>query len=55
MGSPQPPTPAQIAELERVGRLQTLSPASPATISAGRARVSFTLPRQGVSLVTVRW
>ncbi|HEU4893725.1 MAG TPA: hypothetical protein VFT47_19355 [Vicinamibacterales bacterium] len=55
MGSPQPPAPPQIAELERVGQLQTLSPPSPATISAGTARVSFTLPRQGVSLVIVRW
>jgi xylan 1,4-beta-xylosidase len=55
MGSPQPPTPAQIAALERAGRLQMVSPPSPAAITAGSARASFTLPRQGVSLVTVTW
>jgi xylan 1,4-beta-xylosidase len=55
MGSPQPPAAAQIAELERAGRLQTLAPPAPAAITGGRAQVSFTLPRQGVSLVTIRW
>ena len=55
MGSPQPPSPSQIAELERAGRLQTVAPSSAAAISSGTARVSFALPRQGVSLVTVKW
>jgi xylan 1,4-beta-xylosidase len=55
MGSPQPPTPAQYAELERAGLTTALGPAEPLAVSNGRAVVRFTLPRQGVALVRLTW
>jgi xylan 1,4-beta-xylosidase len=53
MGSPQEPSPAQYAELEQ-GRAMVPGLSSRA-MDAGRADVAFTLPRQGVSLLVVRW
>ncbi len=55
MGAPQPPTPVQYAELERIGRLQPLEPPRRVDAAGGRVRVSFQLPRQAVSLVRVTW
>jgi xylan 1,4-beta-xylosidase len=55
MGSPQSPTPAQYAALEKAGQLTAFAPAQPVAIAQGRATVTFTLPRQGVSLVTLSW
>ena len=55
MGSPQPPTPAQIAELERAGQLTLLGPAERPMVAGGRLSLTFELPRQGVSLVKVTW
>ena len=55
MGSPQSPTPTQYAELEKAGRLEELHPAKPVTIANGRIVETFSLPRQGVSLVHVAW
>jgi xylan 1,4-beta-xylosidase len=55
MGSPQSPTKAQIAELEAAGRLQQLVPPSNVTVAGGRTVVTFTLPRQGVSLLKLTW
>jgi len=55
MGSPQPPTPAQVKTLERAGRLQELEPKRRVRADAGRVNLTFTLPRQGVSLVRVSW
>jgi xylan 1,4-beta-xylosidase len=55
MGSPQKPTPAQIAELEKAGQLQPMDKPSAISIKNGQATVSFPLPRQGVSLLTVTW
>ena len=55
MGSPQPPTPAQEAELQAAGLLQTLLAPAPITIIDGRAVLPFKLPRQGVSLITLTW
>lgn len=55
MGSPQPPTPAQYAELERAGQLTTIAPAARADVVNGRLVLHFSLPRQGVSLVTIAW
>jgi xylan 1,4-beta-xylosidase len=52
MGSPQPPAPAQYAQLERAGRLATLRPPERVRVADGRLRLTFTLPRQGVSLLT---
>jgi xylan 1,4-beta-xylosidase len=55
MGSPQNPTPAQYAQLEAAGQLELLE--SPRWLSPekGRVELSFTLPRQGVSLVQAGW
>src|SRR5436190_2916320 len=55
MGSPQPPTKAQRAALERAGRLQPLAPPHRVNVEDGRVRLTFTLPRQGVSLVSLKW
>ncbi len=55
MGSPQSPAPAQYAQLERSGQLQTLAPPAPVAVEDGRVTVRFNLPRQGVSLVTLTW
>jgi len=55
MGSPQSPTSEQYAKLERAGQLQLFK--SPRWLSAkrGEVKVSFALPRQGVSLVEMIW
>jgi xylan 1,4-beta-xylosidase len=55
MGSPQPPTPAQFKQLERAGQLQALEPSRRVKVEDGKVRLSFTLPRQAVSLVRVTW
>ena len=56
MGSPQQPTPAQYAELERASALAALTPARQATIGAdGRVTETFDLPRKSVSFVKVTW
>ncbi len=55
MGSPQPPTPAQQAELERAGQLALLEPTRAVDVDGGRVALDFALPRQGVSLVLLRW
>ena len=56
MGSPIAPDPAQYAALQQASDLATLE-GSPSAIgvAGGNATVAFTLPRQGVSLVVVRW
>jgi xylan 1,4-beta-xylosidase len=55
MGSPQPPSETQIAELVKASELAVLE--GPKQVSAGDGRVvtSFTLPRQGVALVKLTW
>jgi xylan 1,4-beta-xylosidase len=55
MGSPQPPSEAQIAELEKASELAVID--GPKQVSGGNGKVttSFTLPRQGVSLVKLTW
>jgi xylan 1,4-beta-xylosidase len=55
MGSPQPPTGAQYKLLERAGQLQALEPSRRVKVEDGKVRLSFTLPRQAVSLVRVTW
>lgn len=53
MGSPQPPTTTQHAELEKAGQLQLLEPPRRVQAKDGRVTVTFALPRQGVSLLTI--
>jgi xylan 1,4-beta-xylosidase len=55
MGSPATPTAAQRATLQKAGQLQLLAPSSRQTVVNGRLVVTFTLPRQGVSLVKLVW
>jgi xylan 1,4-beta-xylosidase len=55
MGAPQAPTPAQYAELERAGQLQTMEAPRRVTVANGRVIVTLNLPRQGVSLVRLTW
>ncbi len=55
MGSPQAPTPAQYAQLERAGKLQALGPPERIRVRNGTTRLSFSLPRQGVSLLTLTY
>jgi xylan 1,4-beta-xylosidase len=55
MGSPQKPTPGQIAELEAAGRLTRLSGPKDLAIAGHSATLQFLLPRQGVSLLELTW
>ena len=56
MGSPQQPTPAQYAELEKASELQALEPAREVTIGRdGLVTETFDLPRKSVSFVKVTW
>ena len=55
MGSPVKPTVEQYAELERAGQLQMLESPRWIDIREGAAKVEFTLPRPGVSLLQLAW
>lgn len=56
MGSPQKPTPAEYAALERASALQPLKRARQVTIARdGRVTETFDLPRKSVSFVKVTW
>jgi xylan 1,4-beta-xylosidase len=54
MGSPQTPSPEQYGELESAGQLQFLNSPVWIPINKGNTHLSFTLPRQAVSLVRIR-
>jgi xylan 1,4-beta-xylosidase len=53
MGSPQPPTAAQRAALEKAGQLQTVGSASRPRVTDGHLTLNLSLPRQGVALFTI--
>jgi xylan 1,4-beta-xylosidase len=55
LGSPQAPTAVQHAALERAGQLQTMRPESRVDVVNGRVEIRLSLPRQGVSLITLKW
>ena len=55
MGQPQPPSAEQILALKKTGQLQALEAPRMMRAPGGRIAMAFTLPRQGVSLVTVSW
>ena len=56
MGSPQKPTPAQYAALEKASALGALRPPRQMTIGRdGRVTETFDLPRKSVSFVKVIW
>jgi xylan 1,4-beta-xylosidase len=54
MGSPQQPTPEQFAQLEKAGQLAELEPKE-FRIKNGQATLKINLPREAVSLLTVKW
>jgi xylan 1,4-beta-xylosidase len=55
LGSPQSPTAAERTTLTRAGQLEALAAPGRIDVTNGRSVVTFTLPRQGVSLVRIDW
>jgi xylan 1,4-beta-xylosidase len=55
MGSPQPPTADQYKQLESAGQLQLLRSPRWIAVDHAQTRLSFELPRQGLSLVKLSW
>ncbi|QDA59443.1 GH39 family glycosyl hydrolase [Hymenobacter jejuensis] len=55
MGSPQQPTAAQVAQLEKAGQLQQFAAPSKATVTKGEVRLKTELPRQAVALYKLTW
>ena len=55
MGSPQKPTGEQYAALEAAGQLHLLYPSYGRGTTDGKLAIMFSLPRQSVSLLTLRW
>ena len=55
MDSPQSPSPAQYEQLQIAGQLQLLTSPAWIPIENGQARLQFTLPRQGLSLLRLTW
>ena len=55
IGSPQSPSPAEYQALEAAGQLQLLESPIWQTVEKGSVRLSFSLPRQGLSLIRLSW
>jgi xylan 1,4-beta-xylosidase len=55
MGSPQTPTTAQIATLEKAGQLGIVGKPVKKTVTGGKLVVDLSLPRQAVSLIKLDW
>jgi xylan 1,4-beta-xylosidase len=55
MGSPQTPDAQQYVALEKAGRLKTIGPSTHQRVEHGRLALTLSLPRQGVSLVTIKY
>jgi xylan 1,4-beta-xylosidase len=55
MGSPQNPTPEQYAKLEAAGQLALFTSPEWVSIRGGQIDLTFSLPRQAVSLIQVSW
>jgi xylan 1,4-beta-xylosidase len=55
MGAPQQVTRQQYAELEASGQLELLTSPEWKNVSDDELSVSFFLPRQGVSLLEIKW
>jgi len=55
MGSPESLTPSQKATLEKAGQLQTMGAPSRQPIASGQLTINLSLPRQGVSLLTIAY
>jgi xylan 1,4-beta-xylosidase len=55
LGSPATLTPALTSQLEEGGQLHVLEPTRRIEVANGQAKLHFSLPRQGVSLVSMTW
>lgn len=55
MGSPQEPTAGQFAQLEKASQLTTLGEPEKIPVGDGNAKLTFSLPRQAVSLLVLAW
>lgn len=55
MGSPQHPTTEQYAQLKEAGLLQLLTSPEWLDVTGGEVKVSTDLPRQGTSLLHLKW
>jgi xylan 1,4-beta-xylosidase len=55
MGSPRQPSIAERAALETAARLAQLPEPGAADVSGGQLQLELRLPRQAVSLLTLRW
>ena len=55
MGSPEKPTPEQVAELEQAGQLGSVVGPALSAGEAGSIHARLNLPRQGVSLLVLEW
>ena len=55
LGSPQPPSKQQYASLEQAGQLQMLGKPARIPVAGGAMTLTLTLPRQGVSLLEIKY
>ncbi len=55
MGSPQHPTPKQYADLQAAGQLQLLTSPEWLDVTDGKVNVATEMPRQGISLLHLKW
>jgi xylan 1,4-beta-xylosidase len=55
MGSPQAPDAKQYAQLEKAGQLAQLGPPTRHRVERGQLQLTLTLPRQAVSLLTIKY
>ena len=55
MGSPQSPTAAQVALLQKAGQLEKISPTHLQNVKGGTVRTVIELSRQGVALIQFEW
>ena len=55
MGSPQKPTPEQYSSLEQAGQLEMAGSPEWVNSKGGQVELTFTLPRQAVSLIQISW
>ncbi|HEX2853890.1 MAG TPA: hypothetical protein VHO24_11680 [Opitutaceae bacterium] len=55
MGSPIAPNEQRYAQLKKASELATLGEPTPVALANGGGKVTFALPRQGVSLLVFDW
>jgi xylan 1,4-beta-xylosidase len=55
MGSPQSPTPEQYARMKSAGQLELLTSPEWLDVSNGKVTIDTSLPRQGISLMHLKW